>query len=306
MGSAQGVQAAAVPRLEDRTLEYQVSNQSDSIISYTPIDGPHWRVVVTDFREGEGELLAIRVDEPQRLSTKKKKRRKGDRSEMNAGDLERSVHRAKRNIRHKIMMLQADRMLTLTYRYVEGREDLAAGWVDFHKFIRSVKKVMPDFQYVAVPEYQPVSGGVHFHLAIKGYRNVNVLRRLWHKAIAIPGQTDFTGGNAPGNVDIHYEFKNKHRVRSKIAGYLYKYLAKDFEGQKMNAKRYSASSDIEKPAKVVAYIPCGDDTFWRLNRYLENLMGRRVEKALEFMNGGVPTIFLDTFTEPWRYKAIAL
>jgi len=78
--------------------------------------GPVYRVVVHDF--GGGYIEGVIVRESRRLSAPSSSRRRSSRTrdEMSPEDLRRSVSRARKSMRHKVLMMGADRMLTLTYR----------------------------------------------------------------------------------------------------------------------------------------------------------------------------------------------
>jgi hypothetical protein len=137
------------------------------------------------------------------------------------------------------MMLRADRMLSLTFR--ENLTDLGLAWKALGKWFRMVRRLMPDFAYVAVPERQD-RGAWHFHLAIRGFRNVSVLRYLWHKVV----------GSGSVNIGRGGAWK-----RGAIARYLCKYMSEDFDTGQAYRKRYSSAGTIAEPSRVRLYIPVG-------------------------------------------------
>ena len=164
---------------------------------------------------------------------------------MDADILLRSQRRAKKVIKQKILTMQSDSLLTLTYR--ENQSDLAIAWKHFRKFSKLMKaRYKERWQYVAVPEYQK-RGAVHFHLAISGYYHYNTVRKFWKQAIEADGNVDF---GRPTR-------KNGSPTKSpkKIATYLAKYLTKQ-ETVEFNKKRYS-SSRIELPPVISAWLALG-------------------------------------------------
>jgi len=191
---------------------------------------PPWRFRETRFNDGSCEYLARRVptrecmdrcrnpDAPRSLKERKPEEIETRKRESAA----RSTERAKRTLRWAVKQQGLDRMLTLTTREnIEDRDQFLAHLATFYRLIRSTSGAM--FPYVCVLEKQE-RGAYHAHLAIKGFQNVVLLRRLWRKALH-PQRLHLAGENSLGNVDIKY----RHQLpRRKLIGYLCKYIAKDF------------------------------------------------------------------------------
>lgn len=265
-------------RLEQGTLDDKPSQNVPGIVSMEPLDGAQWCCTIFDFGDGDIEVLGYQVEEKPK-KTKKGERKKGQRDEMSMEDLERSTARAKRQMRHKVMMMKADRMLTLTTREcISDREEFIK---TFQKFVRFCKSQFK-FTYVCVLELQQ-RGAYHAHVALNRYYNVNVLRHLWKKAV---------GGDA--NVDITTPRKG-YWNRTKIASYLAKYMLKDQDGQKMNAKRYMASTDIKPPRKIKFYMPIAWNVFHLLRVVTEKVTGAKVRRHWEGHIGNMPAIWLCSF-----------
>ena len=130
------------------------------------------------------------------------------------------------------MWFGADRLLTLTYR--ENMRDVKQGWLDFQRFVRSMRKVFGRWPYVAVMEFQ-ARGAVHFHVAQKGHIDVRIVRKLWRRVVG------------EGNIDITTPRRVKHDQkcpRVRIAGYLTKYMAKSFDYVPLETNRYRTSKGI--------------------------------------------------------------
>jgi hypothetical protein len=150
--------------------------------------------------------------------------------------------------------MKADRLFTLTYRRNEqDRETVKA---DFKRFLRLVKKGWkgqagyPNWRYVAVLEQQD-RGAFHIHCAVQGWQRISFLRAAWYKALG--GQGNETGEGTPGAVNVTNPDKAKwgHTGRQwksrKLAGYLTKYLAKTFDENATEKKRYWHAKDIAEP-----------------------------------------------------------
>jgi hypothetical protein len=175
--------------------------------------------------------LVIPAAEGKTLRGKSKQREK---------NIERADRRARANVRRKALAAGIDHLLTLTYRYNET--DKWKTWDHFERFIRLVHEVYPDWVYIAVPEQQR-RGAYHFHVGIKGYQDLELLRSLWHKA------------GSYGNIDVQYR-KGKTGAqwqRVKLAQYLVKYRGKEMETD-LNERRFRASLGIELPSRVF-YVP---------------------------------------------------
>ncbi|MDH5669274.1 MAG: hypothetical protein OEY86_14815 [Nitrospira sp.] len=136
----------------------------------------------------------------------------------------RAAARAAAQIRRDILTIQADRMLTLTYR--ENMTDRKQTIADLAAFQRKVRKVIPNWASVAVLEYQK-RGAAHWHLAIAGFVDVKVLRRLWREVVG------------EGNIDISFKRQGQGNHYSKLASYMGKYLSKGLdEGRQEGEHRY--------------------------------------------------------------------
>jgi hypothetical protein len=192
-----------------------------------------WVIRGRNFGEGQVEVTAVRSDRymgAQRLSLMPKaKRGKSENSEDNLLD---AAKRAKQQVRLRCKAIQADHMVTLTFRgAMMDKERLKTC---FDQFRRRVARV-EGFQYVAVPERHK-SGGWHLHIAVHGRANVRVMRAIWWSIV----------GRAMGNIHARSPYKEKG-LRHMLAGYLSKYIVKGFEDHKLNEKRYWTSKGITVP-----------------------------------------------------------
>lgn len=168
----------------------------------------------------------------------------------------RAVRRAKQNIRWLIAQMGGDRLLTLTYR--TNMEDRERVKTDFTKFVRLVRKGWkgqggyPEWRYVAVTERQE-RGAYHIHIAVQGWQKISFLRACWYRALG--GQGNEKGERTPGNVDITSPKKARWGTEfrewktSKLSAYLTKYLAKTFDQESTEKKRYWHSVDVVPPKK---------------------------------------------------------
>lgn len=277
----QGQRSDRDPKLVYRTLENQTPHP---LLENAEPSGTCYRIDIRDFGQQVIETTCIRQHEPMKRGKKKprEENERKKRSEMSEDDRKKSVFRSKKLMRHKILMLRPDRMLTLTYR--ENLTSLEIAWPHFKSFIRMVRKIMPDFQYVAVPEYQK-RGAVHFHLAIKGYRDVRILRHLWKKAI-----------KGEGNIHITPPRKGKHEWRyTSLARYMSKYLSKQIDTENMFKRRYSSSQEIGMPKKTVFWCRPGDSIFHILSQVMEKMSKHGMIRSYEVPDANQPIIWMASY-----------
>lgn len=250
-------------------------NDIDRRISPVRDSGNGWHIKATAFPSGDVEVMAIKLTSDDRLSKRGGGKRKNtDKDSMDEVALKKSQQRAKRTVRHKLLTMQADRLLTLTYR--ENMTDVDQGWKDLHAFSRKMKHVFGDrWQYVCVPELQK-RGAVHFHLAIKGFYPVNLVRKLWRTVIG-EGNIDITD---PGKYQLqHTSRKNAAWNPKKIANYLSKYITKN-ETVAFNRRRYS-STKIELPEPLTGWVAYGLPMFSLFENIVKGLTRKSVTERYE-------------------------
>lgn len=182
----------------------------------------------------------------------------------------RSKRRSKQTVRWLLKTLQADHMLTLTYR--ENQQDCAVLQRHFQRFSRLVRVRYPEWSYVAVRERQD-RGAWHLHIGVRGRGDVQWLRRCWYMALGhrcrfeyddktkkrklvamvkdgkewrdarpdeIRGQIDLSGPSKRfGGQGLSWKTE-------KLAAYMTKYLDKQFDAIE-SGRRYWPSKGIQRP-----------------------------------------------------------
>ncbi len=165
-----------------------------------------------------------------------------------ARNVERSARRAKTKVRRLCKAKGLTTMVTLTYREnMTDRERMAR---DFDVFVKRLRRVVPDLQYVCVFERQK-RGAWHAHIAVprvfshylhKGVlvRSYDLLRSMWRGVVGVDG----------GNIDVS---RNKRLGRSaaRLASYLAKYISKGFAHAANAGDSYRASGRALPQAVVV-------------------------------------------------------
>lgn len=144
--------------------------------------------------------------------------------------------RAKGEIRRKCLAINADHMVTLTYREnIENREQVLR---DLDRLRRMLARCGYPMPYVAVLECQQ-RGAIHLHLGVKGFQDVRFLRRCWYKIV----------GKGQGQVNVKGPRPGSSPV--KLARYLAKYVSKDLTSlpRDFGEHRYFCSLSIVVPTE---------------------------------------------------------
>lgn len=165
----------------------------------------------------------------------KEQRRRRD--EKNAENRARAARKARQTVMHRVKVIKADRLLTLTYR--ENMTDRRRLQRDWQAFVRRIRRVQ-GFEYVATQERQK-RGAWHIHVAIKGRQNYRLLRSIWRSVV----------GENNGNIDVRNPFRER-ALRHKLAAYMSKYVGKGFDEQETKgARRVWCSEGIQTPVREV-------------------------------------------------------
>lgn len=165
-----------------------------------------------------------------------------------ARNRERSSRRAKTKVRRLCKAKGLTTMVTLTYR--ENMTDRARMARDFDVFVKRLRRVIPGFQYVCVFERQK-RGAYHAHIAVprvlshyvhKGVlvRSYDLLRSAWRSVVGMEG----------GNIDVSRS-KRVGRSAARLACYLSKYIAKEFDQAIEAGDSYRASGRALPQALVI-------------------------------------------------------
>ncbi len=217
-----GGSGAAAPRLDKRT--------------YLDKEQGRYKVILRDYGSGLAEISWGFI--PNRPAFNTAGRGESEHQEQN-GD--RAVRRARSRLRQLVLSANLNHLLTLTYR--ENVTDFLQASDDLRRFVRALRTHLPAFVYVAVPEKQK-RGAWHWHLAVAGRQDVDLLRRVWRQVVV------------DGNIDVQEPKRGQNR-RLALVRYLGKYLAKGFaEGHKeLNRHRFRASLGIQVPSRVIDLPP---------------------------------------------------
>jgi len=165
--------------------------------------------------------------------------------EKREANRKRSARRAKTRVRRLCKALGLDCMVTLTYR--TNQTDLALCKRHMKEFVRRIKRVIPEWRYVAAFETQG-RGAWHVHMAVrridpsfivKGVRvkSYDLVRAIWRSVV----------GDLQGTANIGKEQPWKKYSPGRLAAYLSKYMLKAFEQGEDWSNRYSGSAAVAMP-----------------------------------------------------------
>ncbi len=135
-----------------------------------------------------------------------------------------SIKRSRKQIWRKTMKSGLDYLLTLTYR--ENMQDLERAKCDLSLFCDRVQQKIPGWKYLAVLLKQK-RGAYHFHLAVRGWQNVVLLRKIWLSVVGSDG----------GNIDAAAPKKRSGTYRwgrLAVAKYISRYIGRDLEADELN------------------------------------------------------------------------
>ncbi len=203
-----------------------------------------------------------------------KQREAENKDEMSENSKIAASCRAKKVVRQKIATIQADRMLTITYRGC--MTDFNKLWRDFKLLLRNLKKRNIKFDYVAVPERHK-HGGYHLHIALKGFIMIQIVREEWYHI------TRREDGKTGGNVDITTPRNKKLWAPINLASYLAKYVTKAMDCVEISRRRYRTSLNINVN-KLVKYVHISLSDFYT-QRSIESLLGVEFNNNYEYRDG---------------------
>ncbi len=224
-----------------------------------PSDLDKWCLTVTDFGEGEFECTGSFCDDGwgRRTKSKRKQVSRAEKNRVqNPEDILRSLRRTRKAIRHRIMMMGGDKMITCTTaESIVHIDDFEAITTEFFRLCRAR---FTDFKYVAVFERHDSEAtletkrhSLHLHFATVGYMDYNALRHMWRTVVAKHRGTPYEAANVNGSYaggKVAPKLK-----RHRMARYMSKYAAKDVEYGDPCRKRYWSSRNIMKPVKTRIY-----------------------------------------------------
>ena len=207
-------------------------------------------------------------------------------------NIARSARRAATKVRRLCKLKGLNTMMTLTYaENVDDRERLVR---DFDVFIKRVRRLIPDFQYVCVFERQ-ARGSWHAHMATlkllpvywykgKLWKSWDLFRHLWRAAL---------GGGGSFN-----ESSTAHgviRSVAKLASYLSKYISKSFGGTERSGDSYRASgAALPLPVRIKSIGCQASDAARELCDLISVEIGSTKEFHVALLNcGGIFVVLSD-------------
>lgn len=217
---------------------------------------PHGQTEISVTPANSTSVINLRMGFNPLLDCPRKRRTVEQQEERDEENRQRAAKRAKQKVRFLIKSIFADHMLTFNYREnVLDRERVAREWKEF---VRLFRLRYPDWRYVAALEEQE-RGSIHLHVAVQGKQDIRWLLRCW--LLAIGQSADDVSSWLVGGVKLGEKSLGAVNVEppkkrwggggnwkaNKLAGYLTKYIGKEFETAEKNAKKYWASRNIPQP-----------------------------------------------------------
>jgi len=222
----------AATKLDKRTF---LVAHSQSHFSTVPPIGSTWTIKIHDFGKQWVEA-SWGLSDP--LPGKKGCKGRSQNRERNE---QRARARATGEIRRKCITINADHLVTLTYRDNVANRDRVLR--DLDRLRRMLSRAGYPMPFVAVLECQQ-RGSIHPHLAVRGFQDVRLLRRCWYKIV----------GNGEGQVNVRGPRPGSSPV--KLARYLSKYVSKDLDNlpREFGEHRYFSSLGITVPTERIQIV----------------------------------------------------
>jgi hypothetical protein len=236
---------------------------------------PHGQTELSVTPTNETSVINARMGFNPLLDCARKRRTPEEQEQRDIENRKRAAKRARQNVRWLNKCIQADHLLTFSYR--ENVIDRLRVSSDWQELVRLYRVRYPDWRYVAVLEKQE-RGAYHIHVAVHGKHDMRWLLRCW--LLAIGQSSDDVSAWLVGGVKLAEKSLRAVNVQApnrrwggtskswkvdKLAGYLTKYIGKEFDSAEKSAKKYWHSKNIDKP-EIIRYWMKADN--W-LNAVLE-------------------------------------
>jgi len=178
-----------------------------------------------------------------------------------------SINRTRTEIRRLVNSNpHLNKFMTLTF--AENITDLKTANYIFNKFILRMNYKYPDFEYLAVPEFQK-RGAVHYHLLCDvSFIEVSELQEIW-------GQ---------GFVKI-----NKIDEVNNVGAYVSKYLGKEMDERTFGKKKFFRSQSLKESIEILG---------WYAQKFFE--------KFLSLLTPVFEKVFQSEWTGEVEYSAYSL
>lgn len=208
-----------------------------------------------------------KIDKENKLEKEPKQLNIFEQQKLKKQRMQFSINRTKTEIRRLVNSnLQLNKFLTLTF--ADNITDLKIANRIFNKFVMRMMYKYPNFQYLAVPEFQK-RGAVHYHLLcnLSYIKNIE-LQKAWGQG--------FVKINRIDNVN-------------NVGAYISKYLGKEMDERVFGKKKFFRSQDLSTPIEIIG---------WQSKIF--------IEKYLSLVAPVFEKTFISDWTGEIEYKAYTL
>ena len=207
-----------------------------------------------------------------------KKESREDEKEILLKNIQRSKLQMERIVKTNEQIFKT--FITLTFK--ENETDITTANKAFNSFRTYIKKIKPDFKYVAVPEFQK-RGAVHYHvLSNIDYTDFKLLskeeKRLWNRS----SRSWQIGRNIKGWNKGYSLVKNCSNIinpntgdKVNVVGYMAKYMTKDIDKRLWGKRRFLYSLSLDRPS--IIYIDESIEKEQSKLNMIELLLNKRYE-----------------------------
>lgn len=223
---------------------------------------PHGQTEISVTPANQTSVINARMGFNPLLDCLRKRRTAEEQEQRDKENRQRAAKRSRQRVRWLNKCIAADHLLTFSYR--ENVTDRARVASDWQETVRLYRVRYPDWRYVAVLEKQE-RGAYHMHVAVHGKQDTRWLLRCWLLAIGQPPSEVSAwlleglklGERSLGAVNVQppkrrWGGAKKAWQVDKLAGYLTKYIGKEFDEAEKSAKKYWHTKNIDQP-EVIRY-----------------------------------------------------
>lgn len=206
----------------------------------------------------KGERVC-RENTPEWVRKQREEERRARGFQVNEKKMDEAISRAKRNITDLCLCNGFDYFCTFEFNAMKvDRENLKECYRRLRKFFDNFKqRHAPQFQYLAIPEFHPKTGAVHFHGLIRGMPDgeltvpPTIQRRnpITDELEQVPNTKRYVRWERYANA-LGYFDCSPVRDRHAVAFYITKYVTKELCEMPKGTRLYIASLGLKRPELV--------------------------------------------------------
>ena len=159
-----------------------------------------------------------------------------------------NINRSKHNLQKIVKCNETIFKTFITLTFVDNMTDIKETNKIFNVWRSNLKRIIPNFAYVCVPEFQK-RGAVHYHMMTNiAYTDLSVLSKdevkIYSKESGWQVGKNIKGWNYGYSLVVNMKDQN-------VIGYLTKYFTKDIDDRLFAQHRFFYSQNLKKPTEYL-------------------------------------------------------